>query len=357
MSDFDRLRNSAAFAALLAASARLGRNPLQVQGPGGNASLKGGGAMLVKASGTWLSDAETKDIMVPVDSARFCAALRAGDPTAEDNAAFVPAEENPLGLRPSIETSVHAIFDWPVVIHTHCVATIATALRQDAADVVAARLGDLGAAFVPYAKPGLDLARAIDAATTPETRVLVLGNHGLVVGADTAEEAEALALAVAGRLTPAPPAVEGPMPDLGQFLAGTGWQAVDHRATTAIAHDPDLLSRLRETSFYPDHVIFLGPGILVGEEEETAAEAIDRAGKGAARKMIVFPGRGAAIPAEASPAMQALACCLGDVAARLDPSAKLNRLTPEQEAELLNWDAEKYRQAMDAGDSGGPNPR
>ncbi len=348
MSAYDKLRQSAAFAALLAASVRLGSNPLQVQGPGGNASLKDGGAMLVKASGTWLSEAESKDIMVPVDIARFRAALHGGEPAAEDNAAFVPQDENPLGLRPSIETSVHAIFDWPVVIHTHCVATIATALRNDAAAVVANRLADLGAAFVPYAKPGLDLARAITAATTAETRVLVLGNHGLVVGADTAGEAEALALEVAQRLTPDTAAKPAGEDRLAGFLNGSGWREIGHPATTALAFDAALRERLAGASFYPDHVIFLGPGVLVADENETAAAAIARARDGAAQNLIVFPGRGVAIPNDASPAMQAMAHCLGDVAACLDPAAELVRLTPEQEAELLNWDAEKYRQAMSA---------
>ncbi len=348
MSAYETLRQSPAFAALRAASVRLGSNPLQVQGPGGNASIKDGGVMLVKASGTWLAEAENKDIMVPVDIAGFRAALRAGDPAAEDNAAFVPQEENPLGLRPSIETSVHAIFDWPVVIHTHCVATIATALRKDAAEIVTQRLGDLGAAFVPYAKPGLDLARAIDAAATAQTRILVLGNHGLVVGAETAEEAETLALEAARRLTPKTASRPESQTELSTFLGNSGWQAVDHAATTAIAFDAALRARIAGASFYPDHVIFLGPGILIAGEDESAAAAIARAQEGAAQKLIVFPGRGVAIPTDASPAMQAMARCLGDVAACLDPSAELIRLTPEQEAELLNWDAEKYRQAMSA---------
>ncbi len=51
MSAWSRLRTSTAYADLLAVSERLGRDPLQVQGPGGNTSLKENGAMWVKASG------------------------------------------------------------------------------------------------------------------------------------------------------------------------------------------------------------------------------------------------------------------------------------------------------------------
>lgn len=47
-------------------SARVGRNILLVQGAGGNSSVKEDDVLWVKASGTWLADAEDKDIFVPV---------------------------------------------------------------------------------------------------------------------------------------------------------------------------------------------------------------------------------------------------------------------------------------------------
>ncbi len=47
-------------------SARVGKNILLVQGAGGNSSVKHGDVLWVKASGTWLADAEDKDIFVPV---------------------------------------------------------------------------------------------------------------------------------------------------------------------------------------------------------------------------------------------------------------------------------------------------
>ena len=43
-------------------SARLGQDPLQVQGPGGNTSIKGGDVMWIKASGTELAQATAQDL-------------------------------------------------------------------------------------------------------------------------------------------------------------------------------------------------------------------------------------------------------------------------------------------------------
>ena len=40
--------------------------------------------------------------------------------------------------------------------------------------------------------------------------------------------------------------------------------------------------------------------------------------------------------------------CLADVFRRVDTNAKLNALTTEQIGQLLNWDAEKYRQTLKA---------
>ena len=60
---------------LRAMSARVGRNILLVQGAGGNSSLKDDDVLWVKASGTWLADAEAKDIFVPVALSAARAAL------------------------------------------------------------------------------------------------------------------------------------------------------------------------------------------------------------------------------------------------------------------------------------------
>jgi rhamnose utilization protein RhaD (predicted bifunctional aldolase and dehydrogenase) len=335
---------SAALASLRAVSARLGRDPLQVQGPGGNTSVKTGATMWVKASGTWLAEAETREIMVPVDAAGLKAALVAGGPA--DAAAFASGDG---GLRPSIETAFHAALDWPVVLHTHCVASIAVAVRVDAAAVVADRLGDLGAVFVPYVRPGVELAQAILAAVTPGTRVILLGNHGLIVAEETPEAAEALLRAVSARLDPDGTEPPAPDPDFAAGLDGSGFVAVAHGPTRRVALDPALLALAAGPTLYPDHLVFLGPGVAVARPGEGVAEAAARVARdGPPRRLVLVPGRGAAIPADASPSMRALAHAFGDVLVRMDPAAPVVRLSAAEEHGLLNWDAEKHRQALEA---------
>src|SRR4029077_13511983 len=104
---------------------------------------------------------------------------------------FVDSGANPGGLRPSIETSVHAIIPSPIVVHIHCVNTIALAVRHDGESLVRERLNadaDVTLAFVPYRKPGLPLAHAIAEQLTKDTNVFVLANHGLVVAGQTVAE-------------------------------------------------------------------------------------------------------------------------------------------------------------------------
>ena len=179
------ISRSPEFAALNELSARVGANPAWVQGAGGNTSIKEQGMLWIKASGLWLAHARQQEIMVPVALDALLDAMERGDPLAEQAQHFVRGELNPLGLRPSIETTFHAVIPQRVVVHVHCVETIALAVAAEAESMVGKRLAGFRHAFIPYVRPGLSLARAMATSLDGGTDVLVLGNHGLVVAADT----------------------------------------------------------------------------------------------------------------------------------------------------------------------------
>ncbi|MGF1553331.1 MAG: class II aldolase/adducin family protein [Paracoccaceae bacterium] len=340
---FERLRASAAYADLVATSARLGRDPLQVQGPGGNTSLKADGAMWVKASGTWLAEAEERAIMVPVEQAALRdAVLSDGAVRAAD---FVPEGLAAAGLRPSIETSVHAVLPQPVVLHTHCVSTIAVAIREDVEAVVRERLADLDPIVVPYVMPGEPLARALAAEAAPRRRVAVLGNHGLIAMGESVAEAAGLLGEVALRLAPdTVPEAPGEV-----ALASERYRPAEAPALRAVAADPERLALAAGGPYYPDHVVFLGASLAVAEPGEDVEAAAERHGEAPA--LVVLPGRGGAIRRDAPAAAEAMARCLGDVIARVAPGAPVRALSAGEIAALLGWDAEKHRQALSAGRS------
>ena len=314
-------------------SASVGADPLLVQAAGGNTSLKEDDVMWIKASGTWLRDAATRDIFVPIDHLALRDALARGDAAADACLPFVRADLNTTGLRPSIETSVHALMPQRVVVHVHCVNTIAWAIRADAEARLAERLDGETWAFVPYARPGLPLARNIAARLRPGVDVLVLGNHGLVVAAETVDDAAALLDRIVARLARPPRGLVAPdRESLAGLCAGTSYRPAHDDDTHALATDAHALPMGGERVLYPDHVVFLGVGVAT----DPATEA----------PVVALPGVGVIVRHDAKPAAEAMARCLADVLRRVEPEAPLLALTDAQIDQLVNWDAEKYRQGL-----------
>jgi rhamnose utilization protein RhaD (predicted bifunctional aldolase and dehydrogenase) len=328
-------------------SARVGRNILLVQGAGGNSSIKQDDLLWVKASGTWLADAEHKDIFVPISLGSARSALAQGDER-------VPLASN-VGnttLRASIETSLHALMPHPVVLHVHSVNTIAWAVRTDARAELARRLDGLAWRWLDYHHPGLPLARAVkDALAQDKVDVLVLGNHGLVVGSETCDGAEALVGEVESRLALAPRSAIPPNEDaLLSICGGTEYRLPKDPQCHSVAIDPNSRAIATSGSLYPDHVVFLGPGLPVLEKGEDLRALASRVGTGELPQPVALlvPGLGCVVRKDASDGVEAMLSCLALVTCRLPLAAQVRYLTRENEHALLDWDAERYRQQLTA---------
>ncbi len=318
-------------------SAEIGRDALQIQGPGGNFSVKIGTQLWIKSSGSWLAHSIEENIFLPLDLNE----LRAGFGVHND---FVDRAriDHPIAkrLNPSIETSMHALLPQRVVLHTHSVATITHAVCADVTAEIRDRLEGLNWALVPYAKPGVPLSECIAVVlqkASPD--VLVLQNHGLVVAADTVSNAAALLADVEIRLAVAPR--EGAPPDLTAMKGlceGLDYVPSEVPQVHALATEPDRLSMATAGTLYPDHVVFLGAGC------ETAETSQDL--KNSTRTMLLVPGKGVVVRKDMSVTAAGMVKCLADVLARVASGKELSYLSGEQEQELVNWDAEKLRQGL-----------
>ena len=342
---------TAEYRTLRTLSAALGANPLRTQGAGGNTSLKHDGTLWIKASGAWLAHAEERDIMVPVHLRPLLDALEARDPRGEAAMDFVDQTHNPGALRPSIETSVHALIPHAVVAHFHCVETIALAVRKDCAALVApllAPLPDVHWVHIPYRRPGLPLARAIAERIQPDTNVLILGNHGLVVaGADVAETADRIErVCTALKTVPRAPQ-PADLGELERLAAQTDYRLPQHTRLHSLALDPLNRAIVQGGSLYPDHVIFLGPGVVSAPDIAAGSTMRQPGWRDEPPTLLSLPGTGVVLHRTAKPSAEMMALCLLDVAQRVPAGADLLRLSADDEYELTHWDAERYRQALD----------
>ena len=354
-----------ALAALRRLSRDIGRDRTLTQAAGGNTSLKRDGILWVKASGTWLAEAETRDIFVPVRIAPLLEALRTGDARAEKATDFVASDLSDSALRPSIETAVHAAMPQPVVLHVHCVNTIAQAVLDDGEARIAWRLTEAGLAgrfaYIPYCRPGVPLARQIARIASERIDILVLGNHGLIVaGTDLADAARRLdavvaALAITPRPTPGTPDTAA----LSELAAGTPYRLPGDATAHHLARDPDSLRVARAGPLYPDHVIFLGETIgTIAPEKAAMAQFLAswEAAPGDAPSLLLVQGVGVLVHERLTAGGEALVGCLVDVAARIPADAALNPLTTDDIHHLTHWEAETYRQTLDRPGASAPGP-
>ena len=325
-------------------AAAIGQDLTLVQGAGGNLSWKDGNILWIKASGTWLADALKQDIFVPVDLER---ARALGADGAED---FSPALLESGRGRPSIETPLHALMTQRIVSHVHSVDAIAWSVLVNAREQIATRLGQLSWCWIDYAKPGKDLSLSLASQLRSQQRapdIVLLGNHGLVVGGDTVEEVDRLSREVCSLLARSARTPAGGTAGMMQALA-TEWRAKGYAPATgqnvrALACDADLLRRAQsEWVLYPDHAVFLGATAAIARADESPEACLDRLQR--RPPVILVAGKGVVVEDMASLNQRLMLGCYADVLCRLQPEEIVRPLSQTEVAALLNLEQEKYRQ-------------
>jgi len=223
-------------------SARIGNDPMLTQASTGNSSIKLDSVLWIKASGKWMADAIREDILIPLDLA--------------DVRERVKQKVDPANryYGASIETAMHAVLPHRVVLHVHCVNTIAWAVRQDAPLQLQRQMEGLRWQWIPYLPSGLPLAHEIEKVlfAFPHTDVLILGNHGLVVGGDDCGVVEDLLFEVQRRLAVSPrQAGPSDYAVLAEIADGSLWDLPDDDEVHALATDPISRELLSGGLLYP----------------------------------------------------------------------------------------------------------
>jgi rhamnose utilization protein RhaD (predicted bifunctional aldolase and dehydrogenase) len=333
---------------LVRVAAELGVDPSLVQGAGGNFSLKQGDVLWVKASGCWMADAARRPRFAPLSLSAVLRAMDAGTADRLDSA--VLALGQPSNLRPSIETTLHAILPQPAVLHAHAINSLTTAVLRDAEQRFHDAMGlDLAGTILEYVRPGPPLAdaigRALAAFGPPD--VILLRNHGVVVAAETPDAAADLLREVERRL-------HFPVRDLPttsvDFSSLSGDQELEPLAGyEGVAADPFLFDLLTRLVLMPDQAVFLG-GPACGVSADARLDAAIKRFHidfGQAPGVVLIEGHGGFGRRDRTAGADAMIAALRAIAIRIPRGSVVEGLSQAQVADLLGWDAEHHRRQLD----------
>ena len=315
---------------------RVGSNPLLAQASAGNTSIKLDGVLWIKASGKWMADALEDDILIPL----LLADLQ-GECLGRD---LDPAERY---AGASLETAMHAVLPHRVIVHVHCVDTIAWAVRSDARTHLQERLDGLRWHWIPYVASGLPLSRAIQgAAGARGAEVFILGNHGLVIGGKDCGEAENLLGEVRRRLAIRPrQAHPADYTTLAEISENSPWSLPDDDALHGLGTDRISQAVLSAGLLYPCQAIFSNSNTPAPFRSIPCPHSLGQGdGHYRDRPFLMIEGRGVLVKRSMTPAEHAMLSGLAQVVQRIPASAPLRYLTEAESASSASTAAYRYRE-------------
>ncbi len=180
-----------------------GKNPEYVIAGGGNTSFKNGDNLWIKASGISLANIR-EDGFVCLDRKKLniISEKKYSDDSDEREAQVKTDLYNAIkidkGRRPSVETSLHNLVDYPFVIHTHP-TIINSLLCSNKAKKLSFEILGKDILFIEYTDPGYVLFKKV----SEELKVFIKGrkfipkiilleNHGVIVSGSTIHEIKSI---------------------------------------------------------------------------------------------------------------------------------------------------------------------
>ena len=324
-------------------SSQIGRDISLTQGPGGNSSLKCGNTLWVKASGMWLADAETRPIFCSLNLTEIRNALDHDSPGQELEQVIQSASGN---LRPSIETSLHAALPHTVVIHVHAIDVIAWLVRRSGLQDTEKLLDGLNWRWVPYRRPGIPLTIAVRAVLDTNPDILLLANHGILIGGDNVQQVRLRLKEVVRRLSipqrvVSPEVLQVDEIEIRRLGISSEMHVARHPIIQALANDSTSFALLGAGVLYPDQAVFLGPEIKV----ITAGEGF---GKWVTTPdYLIVEKCGVLVANAVNPAIEEMLAGHAMLLLKLDTKTDLTPLSDQDISALVNWDAEAYRQKVE----------
>jgi rhamnose utilization protein RhaD (predicted bifunctional aldolase and dehydrogenase) len=241
---------------------------------------------------------------------------------------------------------MHGVMPHRVVIHVHSVNTIAWAVRHDGPAHLAPRLAGLSWKWIPYVSSGLPLALQIQRVTSCSPDVLILANHGLVVGGESCAAAEALLRDVEDRLAAVPRSGTEPQCSELERMATSEpcWRVPDDAEVHALATDARSRAILRGGALYPCQAVSLdlSTAFMSSDGCISDSEHLHQARCGVSPTFFIVEGTGVLVRQNMTLAQTQVLLGLSHVVQRIDGEASIRYLTKADLDELVT-DAHRYR--------------
>lgn len=323
-------------------SYRLGINTNYIQGAGGNTSIKIDNKIWVKASGMELCNALKKNIFVCLDLNKSMLEIKNN---RSSDYYFKPLFNDIH--KPSIETAFHILMPHRVVIHSHSLDAIVNTIKVNSLSSINNSLAGMNWDIIPYYRPGLPLAKAIhEVIKRKKVDVLLLKNHGIIIGAKDEEAAFNLHEKVNKRLQikqREPQSLDTErINNLHQSLISNGIKVTlpKNKIIHSLASDRWSRTLASQNPIYPDHVVFCGFKPTIISEKDLLK--LDKISFPKAPYLIV-EGLGVFLLESCTKTTEAMLAAQAMVNLRIEIDTHISTLSEKDCKELTNWDAEKYR--------------
>jgi len=330
-------------------SQNIGNNLDLVQGAGGNTSFKDGEILWVKASGCWLRDALRKEIFIPViHKHRKDEMFNTSDFLVAQNFQLDNSVES---LRPSIETFLHLLMPHKYVVHLHSVNIISNSILLDGEQKLTNLLDGINWRWVDYVRPGVPLAYSAQQVMASNPDVLVLANHGVLFGAESIEKASILLDEIENRVKREIRSYEfdDNFNSVESLISNSDYYLSKNQSIHSLAFDETACFIASKGTLYPDHVVFLGAGpmTVLSIKEFKVYLKDNYFGKIDDKKnIIIVRNLGVFILKNLGEIEESMLHCLSNILLRTQSDDELRYLSEQEEAELVDWDAEKYRKSI-----------
>ena len=321
--------------------ANIGLDSMLVQGAGGNVSWKDENTLWIKASGEWLADAKKKDIFLPINLKHLNDAIELSEFDV------TPKALSQTALRPSIETLFHAVMPHRVVLHLHPIIPLSYLVRKDCFLIIKKKLNpSFQWDLIDYKKPGNLLAEEISKKMiqNPKTDILFLQNHGIIIGGEDINEIDKTFKGIISDLNEDSGLEFSLDKKVNNLLLNNSIEliSVDIPGIHNLVFDKCLYNYLKENwALYPDHVVFLGNRAHYYDSLEILIKDLDFL-----PELIFIKNKGVFTKSKMSLAKLVQLKCYYDVITRQNDKVEFNLLSNHDIMDLLDWDAEHYRQKI-----------